>query len=114
MKQTLGRKIDNFLFLGANPVQRKQIKNNRSKLVKFFFESFWDLRDRQGKALLYAIPLLAIFPILEELKQAGLSDSLYLLITLTLLGVALILFWFILKSLFLAKNPARPKFQKPS
>lgn len=114
MKLVLGRKIDDFLFLGANPVQRKQIKNNRSKLVKFFFESVWDLWHRWIKVLFYAIPLLAIFPILEELKQAELSDSLYLLITLTLLGVALILFWFILKSLFLAKSPVRPKFQKIS
>ena len=114
MKLVLGRKIDDFLFLGANPVQRKQIKKNLSKLVKFSFESVWDLWRSWIKVLFYAIPLLAIFPILEELKQTGLSDSLYLLITLILLGFALILFLFILKSLFLEKNPAFPKFKKIS
>lgn len=71
----------------------------------FFSESVQDLFQRKGQAVLYVIPLLLIFSLLGYLKDLKLQETLYSVLVIVLLGVALLLICLIIKTLFLGKRP---------
>ncbi|MEK7111674.1 MAG: hypothetical protein AAB856_03700 [Patescibacteria group bacterium] len=79
--------------------------NHIQGLRKFYFESLLDLGQRRGLATLYVIPLLLIFSLLGYLKDLELPETLYSVLVIVFLGVALLLICLMIKTLFLGKRP---------